>query len=186
VTFTPIEFPAVGLVGDGVRLRLRCDADVSAFVEACKDPAILRYTTVPDHYTEANAREFGRRSAIGLYEGAELATVVADAETDELLGTVALRRAQHEPDRWSVGYWVAPWARRKGAATAAVRLICSYGFNELGAQRIDLLAEPENLASVGVAERAGFTREALLPNHIVIKGTPRDVFMYTLLPPAQG
>jgi RimJ/RimL family protein N-acetyltransferase len=183
LNYQPIEFPVVGLVGNGVRLRLRCDADIPAFVEACQDPAIQRYTTVPGRYSEVNAREFGRRSAMSLVDGTELSTVIADAESEDLLGTIALRRAQHEPDRWSVGYWVAPWARRRGVATTAVRLITAYGFDDLGAQRIDLLAEPENVASVQVAERVGFTRHALMRDNIVIKGKAHDVFMYTLLPP---
>jgi RimJ/RimL family protein N-acetyltransferase len=67
-----------------------------------------------------------------------------------------------------------------------VRLITAFGFDELGASRIELLAEPENAASVAVAERAGFHREGLLRDSIVIKGVTHDVFMYTLLPPARA
>jgi RimJ/RimL family protein N-acetyltransferase len=183
VTHEPIEFPVEGLVGDAIRLRLRADADIPAMVEACQDPAIQRYTVVPADYTEANAREFGHRSAIALTNGTELSVVITDRETDELLGTIALRRVGAEAGRWSVGYWVAPWARRRGVATAAVRLITAFGFAELGAREIELLAEPENAASLAVAERAGFRRGQLMPNHIVIKGSAHDVFMYTLLPP---
>jgi RimJ/RimL family protein N-acetyltransferase len=186
VTPEPIEFPVEGLVGDAIRLRLRTDADIPAMVEACQDPAIQRYTVVPENYTDANAREFGRRSAIALANGTELSLVITDADNDELLGTIALRRVGAEAGRWSVGYWVAPWARRRGIATAAVRLITAYGFTELGAREIELLAEPENAASLAVAERAGFRRGALLPDHIVIKGSTHDVFMYTLLPPDPG
>jgi ribosomal-protein-alanine N-acetyltransferase len=77
---------------------------------------------------------------------------------------------------------VAPRARGKGVATAAVRLISRFGFEELDAARIDLLAEPENVASVRVAEGAGFRRERLLRDEIVIKGEAHDVFLYSLLP----
>ncbi len=184
MTPEPIEFPVEGLVGDAIRLRLRADADIPAMVEACQDEAIQRYTVVPDNYTEANAREFGRRSAIALADGTELSVVITDRETDDLLGTIALRRVGADAGRWSVGYWVAPWARRRGIATAAVRLITEFGFSELGASEIELLAEPENAASLAVAERAGFRRGPLLPNHIAIKGSTHDVFMYTLLPPS--
>jgi RimJ/RimL family protein N-acetyltransferase len=182
VTYEPIEFPVEGLVDDSVRLRLAADSDRAAFVEACQDPAIQRYTTVPERYGDVNAREFARQAALGFVDGTAVTVVIVDAATDELLGTVALRRIQAERGRWSVGYWVAPWARGKGVATAAVRLISRFGFDELEAARIDLLAEPENVASVRVAEGAGFRRERLLRDEIVIKGEAHDVFLYSLLP----
>jgi RimJ/RimL family protein N-acetyltransferase len=180
----PIEFPVEGLVGDAVRLRLRTDADVPAMVEACNDPAIQRYTVVPENYDEASARDYAQMSSTGLAEGTGLHLVIADVDEDGLIGTIALRRIGAEPGRWSVGYWVAPWARRRGVASEALRLITRFGFDELEAQVIELLAEPENLASQRVAEAGGFTRGPLLRNRIVIKGSAHDVLMYTLLPPA--
>jgi RimJ/RimL family protein N-acetyltransferase len=177
-----IEFPVEGLVGEAIRLRLRADADIPRMVEACQDPAIQRYTTVPDSYGEHHAHEFGRRSALALAEGSELSLIIADVDSDDLLGTIALRRVGSGGEHWSVGYWVAPWGRRRGVATAAVKLITAFGFEELGAREIELLAEPENVASQRVAEAAGFQRGELLRNRIVIKGVAHDVLMYTLLP----
>jgi len=182
LSYESIEFPVEGLVDDAIRLRLVADADRAAIVEACQDPAIQRYTTVPERYGDINAREFARQSALGFADGTAVTLVIVDATTDQLLGTIALRRVQAERGRWSVGYLVAPWARGKGVATAAVRLISRYGFEELDAARIDLLAEPENVASVRVAEGAGFQRERLLRDEIVIKGDAHDVYMYSLLP----
>jgi RimJ/RimL family protein N-acetyltransferase len=111
--------------------------------------------------------------------------VIADVDSDDVLGTVALVRGAADPGRWSIGYWVAPWARRQGVATAAVRLLSRFGFDELGVQRIELLAEPENVGSVAVAEAAGFHRDGLMRDEIAIKGERYDAFMYTLLPPAE-
>jgi RimJ/RimL family protein N-acetyltransferase len=182
----PIEFPVEGLVGDSIRLRLRADSDTPTMIEACRDPAIQRYTVVPENYDEANAAEHAQMSATGLAEGTGLHLVIADLESDDLIGTIALRRVGANTERWSVGYWVAPWARGRGIATAAVGLITRFGFDHLGVREIELLAEPQNAASTAVAERAGFQRGPLLRNHIVIKGTPHDVFVYTLLPPATG
>ena len=182
MTHESIEFPVEGLVDDDIRLRLAADSDRPAFVLACQDPAIQRYTTVPERYGDINAREFARQAALGFADGTAVSVVIADAATDELVGTVAIRRIPAERGRWSVGYWVAPWARRRGVATTAVTMIARFGFEELDAARIDLLAEPENVASVRVAEGAGFRREGLLREEIVIKGKAHDVFMYTLLP----
>jgi RimJ/RimL family protein N-acetyltransferase len=184
LTFAPIEFPVEGLVGDGIRLRLRSDADTPALVKACRDPAIQRYTVVPENYEESHALEYARRAASGLAEGTALSLIIGDADSSELLGPVALRRVPADDRVWSVGYWVAPWARRRGVATTAVRLISSFGFDELGAQRIELQVEPENLASNRVAQRAGYVRDPKRREFIEIKGRRHNVFVYTRLPDA--
>lgn len=178
----PIEFPVEGLVGDTVRLRLAADADRSRFVEACQDEAIQRFTVVPAGYTDVHAREYAHRAAIGFADGTAVSLVIADPESDELLGSIALLRDDRDPDRWSAGYWVAPWARERGVATAALRLICAHGFEQLGAARIDLCTAVDNPASARVAERAGFSREGLLRSYIAIGGQRHDAFMYSLLP----
>ena len=49
-------------------------------------------------------------------------------------------------------------------------------------KRIELWIEPSNVASLTVAERAGFTREGLLRSFMEIGGERRDMLMYSLLP----
>ena len=68
--------------------------------------------------------------------------------------------------RAEVGYWLAREARGQGHATRAVGLISTWGFAALGLERLDLYAAIENRASQLVAERAGFTREALLRSYM--------------------
>jgi RimJ/RimL family protein N-acetyltransferase len=71
-----------------------------------------------------------------------------------------------EHARGEVGYWLAPEARRQGHATRALQLICAWGFEALGLERIELLAASGNLASQLVATRAGFTPEAVLRSYM--------------------
>jgi RimJ/RimL family protein N-acetyltransferase len=62
-----------------------------------------------------------------------------------------------------VGYWVRTGQTGQGIATAAVRLIARFGFEDLGLQRLELLVAVENLASRRVAEKAGARFEGILP-----------------------
>jgi RimJ/RimL family protein N-acetyltransferase len=61
-----------------------------------------------------------------------------------------------EPGSVNISYAVHPWARRRGVASAAVRLMCEY----IREHRIGTLAvirvDPGNAASVRVAEKSGF------------------------------
>jgi RimJ/RimL family protein N-acetyltransferase len=181
LTIAPIEFPVEGLSDGVIRLRLPADQDIPAIVRACRDPAIQRYTTVPEPYGEAEARGHIDRAAAGVAEGLSLNVATVDAETGEWLGNAGIRRHSSDAGRWSIGYLVAPWARGRGLAERSVRLLCRFGFDELGAERIEITAEPENEASLRVAQKAGFQREGLLHAYLVVKGVRRDAVMFALL-----
>lgn len=178
----PIEFPVEGLSDGVVRLRLMADRDVDAVVSAVRDPEIPRFTTVPHPYGANDARQWRRMSTTGIQAGTDLATLIVDARSDDLLGAVGIHGLDPATGRCSAGYWVAAAARGRGVATRALRLICGFAFDELGAQRVELWIDPENAPSLGVADAAGFKREGLLRSFMPINGVRRDMLMYSLLP----
>ena len=82
--------------------------------------------------------------------------------------------------RATFGYWVVREARGRGVAKRALRLLSRWALNEHGLARVQLIVEPENVASIRVAENAGFQREALLRSYIELHGRRRDVYLYAL------
>jgi RimJ/RimL family protein N-acetyltransferase len=84
-------------------------------------------------------------------------------------------------DRASVGYWVAPSARRSGAARSALRAITAWGLRDLGIARLELHIEPWNTGSLRTAESCGYQREGLMRDWMRVGGELRDAFMYTVL-----
>jgi RimJ/RimL family protein N-acetyltransferase len=62
-----------------------------------------------------------------------------------------------------------------------VRLISGWGFDALRLERIELLAATRNPASQRVAERAGFTREAVLRSHTITGGERQDMVAFGML-----
>ena len=178
----PIEFPVEGLSDGVVTVRLVADGDVAAVTAACQDPEIGRYTTVPSPYEERHARQWLTAAEAGMAAGTDIAAVVLDAETGELLGSVGVHGIDPASGRCAAGYWVAAGARGRGVASRALRLLAGYVFGELGLSRIEIWVEPENRASRGVAEAVGFRREGLLRSYMPIKGERRDMLMYSLLP----
>jgi [ribosomal protein S5]-alanine N-acetyltransferase len=177
-----IEFPVEGLSDGVVRLRLMTDADVPAIVAAVQDPQIPRFTTVPAPYTEQEARQWRRTASTGLGAGTDLPTLIVDAAGDELLGAVGLHNLDPETGRCSAGYWVAAEARGRGVARRGLRLLAGFAFDELGVRRIEAWIEPENAASLRVAEAVGFRREGLLRSFMEVGGRRRDMLMCSLLP----
>ncbi len=161
-----IVLPDRPLVDGPTALRAWRDDDVEAIVRACQDPEIARWTRVPEHYGEVDAQAYLLERGASLHAGATAPfAIVASDDLARLLGSVSILRLAWEHLRGEVGYWLAPDARGAGHATRAVRLVSGWAFQSLGLERIDLLAAAGNLPSQRVAERAGFTREALLRSH---------------------
>jgi RimJ/RimL family protein N-acetyltransferase len=176
------------LVDGPTVLRPWRDADLVGLVAACQDPEISRWTRVPSPYGEADARAYllQRHDVVQAGTAAPFA-VVSSEDHALLLGSIALMRLDWRHARAEVGYWLAAPARGAGHATRAVRLVCRWGFEQLALERVELLAATANPASQRVAERSGFTREAVLRSYLRGREGRQDMVAFGLLlsdPPA--
>ncbi|HSO98331.1 MAG TPA: GNAT family N-acetyltransferase [Solirubrobacteraceae bacterium] len=146
-----------------VTLRRWRESDLEALVAACRDPEIIRFTRVPEHYDAATGRAYIRTRAQAALEGIAASLAIAATDDEErLLGSISLFAFSLRHRRSEVGYWIARPARGKGYATAALNGICRWAFDAAGLERIELRAATINPISQQVAERAGFQREAVL------------------------
>jgi len=140
-------------------------------------------------------------------DGAGLSLSIADAPSGEALGCISLNARPRPgvapvggpPDGMlaveiqagtaGIGYWVLARARRRGLATAAVRLLTRWAIAEARMRRIEALVEPGNRASLRVLERCSFRREGLLRDFLDLGdgGRRGDAYVYSLIPgDAQG
>jgi RimJ/RimL family protein N-acetyltransferase len=176
-----VVLPGEPLVEGPTALRPWRDSDVAALVRACQDPEIARWTRVPDRYTENDARAYLLQRYDAILAGTTAPFAIVAADGDQLLGSISLMRLDWRHRRGEVGYWLAREARGHGHATRAVRLSCQWGFRSLGLERVDLLAATENVPSQRVAQRAGFTREAILRSYMRGKDGQQDMVVFGLL-----
>jgi RimJ/RimL family protein N-acetyltransferase len=171
----------VELADDRLVLRAPCRADVPAIVEVCQDADTARWTTVPVPYAQPDAMAWvDEHVPSGWTAGVDLTFAIIDRENGGYLGSITVR-----PDgrgAGEVGFAVAPWARGRGVCTAALRLVCRWGFDELGLARIVWRANAGNVASRRVAEKVGFRYEGLLRREIVYRGERVDAWVAGLLP----
>jgi RimJ/RimL family protein N-acetyltransferase len=176
----PIEFPVEGISDGEIRLRLLSEADLPVLVDQIQDPAIPRWTRIPEEYGPDDAAEWFARQAEGRREGLLLNLVITDGD-DAPIGSCGIVELDWNEGRAELGYWLAREARGGGVMTRALGLVTRWVFDSLPVERVQLGIEPDNRASRAVAERAGFTFEGVLRSWFVNKGTRRDAAMYSLL-----
>lgn len=146
---------------EGVRLRPYRDTDLADVVAGCDDPLTQRFLDgLPRPYTEADARWWIDEAAPAVWARGGTAYAVADPESDRLLGAVGTDRLVPMRRQAEIGYWVAPWARGRGVATAAVRALTGHVF-AAGLARLELFTREDNVASQRVALAAGYRHEGV-------------------------
>jgi RimJ/RimL family protein N-acetyltransferase len=167
---------------DGTVLLRRWEwADAPSIVAACSDPEIPRWTEIPSPYTDRDAHEYLVRLEPDRRAGRALGFGIVGSRGGAILGSCGLTRFEWPDRKTEIGYWIASEARGRSIATRATRLLSRWALDVLGMERIELLAQPENVASQRVAENAGFTREGLLRSYRR-RGEDRiDFVMFSLL-----
>ncbi|MFI5839966.1 GNAT family N-acetyltransferase [Catenuloplanes sp. NPDC051500] len=145
----------------GVRLRPLRLSDAEDVVAACADPLTQRFLPLlPRPYTRSDAVWWIEEGTEAEWQQGGGVWAVADPATDRLLGTIGLHRVIRERAQAEVGYWVVPWARGRGVATAATVALSRVAF-AAGFARLELITELENIASQRVALATGFQREGV-------------------------
>lgn len=163
-----------------VVLREFSTRDVPMVQELATDPYVPLIGSLPPNASEHEARAWVDRQRRRLAEGFGYSFAIADARTDVAVGAIGLWLAGLSQGRATVGYSVAPGARGRGVAGAALIALTSFAWSVQALHRIELYIEPWNAGSVKTAERAGFQREGLLRSHQVIGGRRRDMLLYAL------
>ncbi|MBB1253787.1 GNAT family N-acetyltransferase [Streptomyces sp. OF3] len=176
----------VTLRTDRLLLRPLGPEDAKALHAACQDPAIRRWTTVPDPYLPEHATSFVAEVAPGGWREDTAYNLGVFDQDGTLVGTVGLVTLALNERRAEVGYWTAPEQRGRGYTVEAVRALAHWTFTALGVERLEWYAEVGNEASRAVALKAGFTMEGVLRSRLAHRGTRRDAWGAALLPADLG
>ena len=100
-------------------------------------------------------------------------------EEGELVGGSGLHRIDWALRKFEVGYWRKSGCGGRGLVTEAVRALSRLAFDSLDARRVEIRMDDHNTRSWRVAERAGFTLEALLRfDSVTAGGEPRSTRIY--------
>jgi RimJ/RimL family protein N-acetyltransferase len=163
------------LPGDGQELHAAVGESLEELTPWMPWPKVHR--TVDD--SEASAR----RARVAFLKRSELRLHLYLKGTETLVGSSGLQGIDWEVPKFEIGYWCRTGFTGRGYITEAVRGITAFAFDALGARRVEIRCDSRNLASMRVAERAGFLLEGELHNNEVsTDGEPRDTLIFALTP----
>ena len=131
------------------RLRPLRSSDAEWIYHACQDTEVQRWTQIPRPYTRDHAKSF-----VADQNGELLANAIIDSRTGEPAGVAGIHHIKNGVA--TVGYWIAPQARRAGAASTALKILPTIAWRLGDAQTIRAIIAETNVASRATAERAGF------------------------------
>ncbi|WP_281628868.1 GNAT family N-acetyltransferase [Vibrio sp. St2] len=120
---------------------------------------------VPYALTEAESIE-NTQQAINNFENfeGELRYSIIEKSTGRFLGAIGLIIRDKSVPFFEIGYWMRSSSVGNGFISEALKVVESYAFNELNANRVEIKAAEQNLKSRMVAERGGYTFEGILRN----------------------
>ena len=178
-----LEVPRIE--GEKVRLRMHRDDDLDRMHAGATDPLTSYWLgRIPDPYTREQAADFLAHRSEGMAAGTDLHWMLAEAETDLLLGTVSLMHINE--GMTEVGYWSHPEARGRGVMAEAVRMACRHAFIDtedggLGLHRVYATVAEDNVASRRVLEAAGFALIGTERRSVLVRDGMHDGAAYELL-----
>ena len=173
-------FPSQFLQSDGIVLRALTAADVAAVAEYCTDEVIQTWLPLPRPFTEDAARWFCTEFASRQLADGHGLVLGIDVE-ERLAGVIDLKKTDWRARTTEIGYWTAPWARRRGVMRRSLSLLSRWAIETQDFARVEVRVAIGNVASQKVAEAAGFTREGILRNAGYIHTGRVDLIVYSIV-----
>ncbi|MBI2893417.1 MAG: GNAT family N-acetyltransferase [Deltaproteobacteria bacterium] len=173
---------------DRVQLEPIVPAHAAELEEALSDPEIYRYLPLEPREDVAMVIDRchpsrGRRSPDGreIWLNWALRIRASGRCAGRLEATVA-----EDGVRARIAYLVAPWARGKGHATEACRLVLGHLFEGEGCRVVEATIDTRNVRSIALVERLGFGLVRVVPDADFFKGETSDEVVYRIVRSARS
>jgi len=171
----------VSIESDRLRVQLLAESDLPALMQVNGDAEVTRFLPYATWNSLEDAHAWYQRM-VGLQAGgAALQFVVTHKVSGSAIGTCLLFRFDEGSARAELGYALGRAHWGQGLMHEALSALVGSAFGAMGLRRVEAEVDPRNLASGRLLQRLGFTKEGLLRQRWVTKGTPTDVEVFGLL-----
>ncbi|WP_108669778.1 GNAT family N-acetyltransferase [Peribacillus acanthi] len=162
-------------------LRKIVESDAQEIFEYFSDDAVTKYYDLDSFTNIEQAHEVIKRweKRFEVHQGFRWG--IALKENNRLIGSCGFHNWAKEHFKAEIGYEVTPAYWRKGVITEVLQAVLQFGFEEMDLFRIEAYYDPENIASKGSLEKAGFTYEGTLRKAAFEKGRFCDASVCSIL-----
>lgn len=166
---------------DRLILRKLLLSDARDYFEFASSPIVTEQTTWERHVTIDDSIKYLEKIMQRYEKAEEFHWGIVFKSTGKLIGRTGLIRIDPIHSKAELGYVVSNQYWNQGIATEATKPILSYGFHELGINRIEARCNYNNVGSYRVMEKLGMELEGILRKQLKIKGEFLDQRMYSIL-----
>ena len=133
-------------------------------------------------FNEADALTFiqGTIAARPRGEAHELAIIAGTGADERILGSCGINEIKALHGVANLGYWVRSTETGNGIASAVVRQLAEWVFDNMELNRLELVIATSNPGSKRVAEKAGARYEGVQRQRLLLHGTVHDAAMYAI------
>lgn len=161
----------------GIFLRPMTGQDTMLIVEWRNNDAVRRNFIYQKPFTREGHEEWVRTM---VETGKAVQMMICTLEEEKPLGSVYIRDIDATHRKGEYGIFIGEY-RGRGIGTKAAELMIRFSFEELLLHRIFLRVFAENKRAIRSYEKAGFEREGLLREDVLIDGVYRDIVLMGIL-----
>jgi [ribosomal protein S5]-alanine N-acetyltransferase len=153
-------------------------ADAAELIAANRENVAYHAPWIAGFTDQAGFDAWFARSIVGPH----VSLVARERGTNALVGVINLNEIVLGLFKSAyLGYWGYAATGGRGLMTEALREATRFAFDELGLHRVEASIQPDNVRSIALVKRVGFTKEGFSPRLLFIDGAWRDHEHWALL-----
>jgi RimJ/RimL family protein N-acetyltransferase len=168
----------------GLTLRPFADSDAGEFACAASESVDTVGRWMPwcsSDYSAPQALEWFADCRAKQAAGVAFEYGIFCQATGRLLGGAGLNEIRQDHKFCNLGYWVRQSNQREGIALRCVQALSARAFDVLELHRVEIVVAVGNIASEGVAVKAGAVREGVARNRLYLFGKPMSAHVFSLV-----
>ena len=162
-------------------LRALTPDDVAAIYAYASDPEVARYMVWDVHRSTGDTETFLDLTMSRYESGGAPDWGLVYKGDGRLVGTAGFVAWEREHARAEAGYVLHRGYWGRGLVAEALGAMISFGFKQMGLNRIEARCIAENTSSARVMEKAGMAYEGTMRQREFLKGEYRDMMLYAIL-----
>ncbi len=170
------------LKGKDIFLRALELTDLDFLYQLENEETVWEVSNTIAPYSRFILKKYLENSHKDIYEVKQLRLIISLLKNEKAIGCIDLY--DFDPKNKRVGLGIIIFSKKekqKGYAFEAMSLLCEYAFNYMDVHQVYATITEENLASVKLFEKAGFTKTGIKKDWIHLQGSYKNEFLYQLI-----